>query len=75
MAYYDTEDMILTTLNLLFEEAVKGGDIFRQWLYPNLPKNYCYTPAAHEEARAAILRGLSPVQAAKEIIARHRAGA
>ena len=33
-------DAGVTAMNRVFRKATMGGDLFRQWLYPNLPDGY-----------------------------------
>ena len=36
-------------LNILFGQAVTGGDRFRQWFYPKLPRSYEINPQIVEK--------------------------
>jgi hypothetical protein len=47
---------------LMFEEAAKGGDGFRQWLYPDLPRSYEISHKAERIAMILILGGKSAAE-------------
>ena len=52
---------------LVYKQAVTGGDRFRQWFYPGLPKDYTVNPKLKPEIERLMLRGYSAEEIAKII--------
>ena len=61
----------IETRNILFHSAATGGDGFRQWFYPQLPKNYEINQEVTKEIYNGILQGKSAVEISREIIENH----
>ncbi len=57
----------LEVKNLLFTEATRGSESFRQWYYPNLPKSYEINNEVEPMIEKLILQGKSAVQIAEII--------
>ena len=58
-------------LDTLFFRAVQAGDRFRQWLYPNLPKDYAVNPEVFKLINEGITNGHSAQEIADSIRKAH----
>ena len=58
-------------LNKLFQIAVNSSDGFRQWLYPNLPKDYVLNTEVFKAIDAGISKGHSPEEISRSIYKAH----
>jgi hypothetical protein len=57
-----------TVLNALFRHAVWCGDGWRQWFYPNLPRNYDVNPRVGELIERGIAEGSNAEDISRLII-------
>ena len=62
------QDEVLDTLCF---RAVQAGDRFRQWLYPNLPKDYAINIEVFKEIDAGISKGHSSKEISQSIYKAH----
>ena len=53
------------------EEATKGGDRFRQWVYPKLPANYHMNVQVDAEIQEEMSKGHSAVEIGQILHKRH----
>ena len=60
--------------NLLFEEAARGSEGFRQWYYPGLPQDSTVNPQASEEIHYYISRGKSANDIREILVKKHSQG-
>lgn len=58
-------------LSKLFQIAVNSSDNFRQWLYPNLPKDYAINTEVFKAIDAGVLKGHSPEEISRSIYKAH----
>ena len=57
-----------TARELILERATKGGDGFRQWVYPHLPKRYDVNPMVDSYIEQLMLQGKSAQGIADEAV-------
>ena len=53
------------------EQATKGSDGFRQWVYPNLPANYHMNAQVDAEIQEEMSKGHSAVEIGQILHKRH----
>jgi len=53
------------------EQATKGSDGFRQWVYPNLPANYHMNADVEAEIEIEMAKGKSAAEIGRILYERH----
>lgn len=59
-------------INAITMKATRGGDGFRQWLYPGLPDNYHINEQVEKIVEQGILDGLASDQIESNIYAEYK---